>query len=99
LSVRYTEAETDLADALAYIAARSPAAAQDLYERVTALVTDLDAGALDGPKEQLKIGEKLRSWPVYPFRIYYERRGATLYVLRFYHQARRPIVRRRRRSR
>jgi hypothetical protein len=36
-------------------------------------------------------GSRVRSWPIPPFRVYYQRRGAELVVLRVYHQARRPL--------
>jgi plasmid stabilization system protein ParE len=38
-------------------------------------------------------GDKVRSWPAPPFRIYYRRESETLIVLRVYHSSRRPLAR------
>jgi plasmid stabilization system protein ParE len=100
LTVRYApEAEQDLAELLAYIVERSPTTAQRLLERIEALVAALDARRFDGPEAELTNGETVQSWPLYPYRVYYQRHGSMLYVMRVYHQARRPIVRKRRRAR
>jgi plasmid stabilization system protein ParE len=98
LSVQYShEAEIDLSEALVHLAAENPAAAEGLLQRVRRLLGRLAQGQFDGPEERLLTGKVVRSWPVPPYRVYYERRGETLYVLRIYHQARKPIVRRGRR--
>lgn len=47
----------------------------------------------EGPEQRLRTGERVRSWPVPPFRIYYLRREQLL-VLRIYDQRREPIVER-----
>ena len=103
MSVVYTdEARLDLIAAFDHIAEQSVAAAEAFYARLTSVVDRLDDGAFEGPDEQLTTGEIVQSWPVYPFRVYYQRRRSVLYVLRVYHQARAPIVkqpaRRRRRA-
>jgi plasmid stabilization system protein ParE len=95
LSVKYAEeALVDLTDALDHLTAYSPAAAEDFYERLIDLIRRLDEGAFEGPNERLTTGDIVQSWPLYPFRIYYQRRGSVLYVLRVYHQARAPIAKR-----
>ena len=86
------EAETDLRDTLQYIAERNPRAAKNLGDRVLALIERLAACDFDGQQQQLTTGEIVHSWPVAPFRVYYQRRGDVLYVLRVYHHARQPIA-------
>jgi plasmid stabilization system protein ParE len=95
VSIEYAEeARLDLVSAITYLAERSPAAATDFAERLEQAVGRLGARAVHGPEEVLRSGDRVHSWPVYPFRIYYQRRGETLYVLRVYHQARTPLVKR-----
>ena len=93
------EAVDDLVAAADYIHARNPKAATKLVERVMRAIRRLDEGAFDGPEHSLKSGERVRSWPVPPLRVYYQRVAQHLIVLRIYHQARKPIVRARRRPR
>lgn len=56
------------------------------------MIDELAAGGLDGPEQELLSGQRVRSWPVPPVRVYYRRTGDLLEVVRIYHQARRPIV-------
>jgi plasmid stabilization system protein ParE len=63
-----------------------------MAERVFRVVHRLARGEFDGPEQQLRSGQVIRSWPVYPLRIYYRRTTDTFQVLRVYHQARRPIA-------
>ena len=95
------KARDDLNSTLGCIRERNPLAADDLEERVFAAAERLAAGDFDGPEERLTSGNLVRSWPVPPFRLYYQRRGTTLWILRVYHHARKPIdpsiARRRRR--
>ncbi|MCA9604361.1 MAG: hypothetical protein KC619_02130 [Myxococcales bacterium] len=60
-----------------------------MFERVDRLAE----GGLDGPEQVLRSGERVRSWPVPPLRIYYQRASDHFSVLRIYHQAREPIAR------
>jgi len=46
-----------------------------------------------GPSRCSPTGEVVRSWPVPPVRIYYQRGDDELTVLRIYHQARLPLTR------
>jgi hypothetical protein len=60
---------------------------------VFAIIDRLTAGDFDGPEQTLRTGDVVRSWPVPPLRLYYRRRDDALWILRIYHQARRPIAR------
>jgi plasmid stabilization system protein ParE len=54
----------------------------------------LASNEFEGPESELRVThERVRSWPVRPYRIYYRREADTLVVLRIYHAARRPIAR------
>ena len=53
----------------------------------------LDELPLDGPETTLENGAVVRSWPVPPFRAYYQRRGGDVLVVRLYDQRREPIER------
>ena len=89
------EAVADLKAALGYIAQRNVLAARRLRDRVFGVIEDLAERAYEGPESRLRTGEVVRSWSVPPLRVYYQRSGSTLNVLRIYHQARRPLTRRR----
>jgi plasmid stabilization system protein ParE len=85
------EALADLESALDYLDERSHAAAANLGRRVIALVDQLATGEFEGPVTILSTGTAIRSWPVAPYRLYYQADGERLVVLRIYHQARRPL--------
>jgi plasmid stabilization system protein ParE len=86
------QAVEDLETYVTYVARSNPGAATRLAQRVLAVIDRLAHGAFEDPECRLRSGERVRSWPVYPLRIYYRRDAGTLSVLRGYHQARRPIV-------
>jgi plasmid stabilization system protein ParE len=86
------EAEEDFRALVEHIAERSPAAAAGLGEQILTVIDHLAAGDFDGPEQRLTTGDVVRSWPVPPLRIYYQRRDDALWILRIYHQARRPIT-------
>ena len=93
MSIRYSRAAAkELREQLAWLFERSPQAAKHLLTELIALLGDLEARAFEGPEVQLQSGRMVHSWPLPPLRIYYERRGSVLYVVRIYHQARRPIT-------
>jgi plasmid stabilization system protein ParE len=93
VTVRYSRtAEHELREQLAYLAKHSPQAARHLAAAVKALLADLDDGAFEGPEVQLRTGRAAHTWPLPPLRIFYERRGAELYIVRVRHQKRRPIT-------
>jgi plasmid stabilization system protein ParE len=86
------QAEADFAAVIGYLAERNPVAAQEFGERIFALIDKLAAGDFEGPEQTLSSGDVVRSWPVPPVRIYYQRQTDALWVLRIYHQARPPIT-------
>lgn len=86
------QAVEDLRIVVGYIAQHSPAAAERLADRVFELVDRLAEGAFDGPEYTLTSGERVRSWPVVPLRIDYQRATDELRILRVYHQKREPIA-------
>lgn len=86
------KARRDLAARVAFIARDNPLAAARFAANVFKLIDDLAVGAFDGPEQPLRTGEVVRSWPIPPMRIYYQRKPDELLVLRIYHQARRPIA-------
>lgn len=88
----FAKARADLRATIDYIAERNPHAAEELGESVLAVVERLAVGEFEGPEEHLLSGKAVRSWPVPPLRIYYQRRDDALVVLRIYHHARRPIA-------
>ncbi len=87
------EAVEDLEAAVAYLHERNPEAANALAGAVFSLVERLASEPLEGPVRVLRTGEKVNSWPLRPFRIYYQRDEAILRVVRVYHQRREPITR------
>jgi len=88
------EAVADLAALVEYLQQRNPQAAAATADGIFAVIDRLAASEFDGPECELRrTRERVRTWPVRPYRIYYRRDGATLVVLRIYHSARRPITR------
>jgi plasmid stabilization system protein ParE len=85
-------AEADLLEALRFLSERSPRAAARVAERIFETVRRLEMGDFDGPEQTLAGGERVRSWPVPPWRVYYQRRGDALHIVRIYHHARRPMA-------
>jgi plasmid stabilization system protein ParE len=87
------EALADVGAAIDYLVDRNAPAALRLAINVTTCVERLAADPVDGPEHVLANGERVRGWPYPPFRIYYQRTGEDLLVVRVYHQRREPIVR------
>jgi plasmid stabilization system protein ParE len=88
------EAAADLAALVEYLQERNPQAALATADGIFRVIDRLAAREFDGPEYELRSsGERVRSWPVRPYRIYYRHEDDTLTVLRIYHSARRPIVR------
>jgi plasmid stabilization system protein ParE len=83
------EAVEDLEAVVDYLSKKAPQAAVELTDRVFTMIEQLAEGGLDGPEQRLRSGEVVRSWPVPPLRIYYQRGEEIFLVLRVYHQARR----------
>ena len=94
MNVSYSEeAIADIVDAITYLNERNPTAAGQLDTDITLCIERLAAGEFEGPISRLRSGSLVRSWPVPPFRIYYQRQPGELLVVRVYHQTRRPIAR------
>ena len=92
MSTRFApEAVADLEAAVEYLMECNPDAARSLVDRVFELTDRLEAGEFDGPEQRLSDGSVVRSWPLHPFRLYYQRDGEVLNVLRLYHLRRRPL--------
>ena len=87
------EAEADFAAVIGYLVERNPVAASEFADRIFGVIDRLAEQQFDGPEQTLASGDVVRSWPVPPVRIYYQRRTDALWVLRIYHQAQTPIVR------
>ena len=84
-SVKITYAEealADILDAVAYLNERNPAAASHLDTDLAACIEHLAGGEFEGPLSRLRSGSLVRSWPVPPFRIYYQRQPGELLILR-----------------
>jgi plasmid stabilization system protein ParE len=94
LKVDYTEeALADILGAITYLNERNPTAAAELDAEISRCIQRLAAGEFDGPASRLRSGAAVQSWPVTPFRIYYQRHPDQLLIVRVYHQSRRPITR------
>lgn len=92
MRVEFTpEALADLEAAVDYLEERSPAAADSLVRRVFDIADLLAAGDIAGPERLLDGGVVVRSWPVAPYRLYYQVDAGRLLILRVYHHARRPL--------
>lgn len=88
------EAVDDLAASVEYLYQRNPEAARAMADGIFRVIDRLAATEFEGPECELRrTGERVRSWPARPYRIYYRREADTLVVLRIYHSARRPIAR------
>ena len=88
------EAVEDLTVVVEYLAERNPRAAAATADAVFAVVDKLAVGEFDGPERELRSSaDRVRSWPLPPYRIFYRRESETLTVLRIHHSARRPISR------
>lgn len=88
------EAADDLAALVEYLHERNPQAALAMADGIFRLIERLAAKEFEGPECELRrTRERVRSWPVRPYRIYYRCEDDELVVLRIYHSARRPIVR------
>lgn len=93
MNVSYSEeAIADILDAITYLNERNPTAAAHLDADIARCVERLAAGEFEGPISRLRSGSLVRSWPVPPFRIYYQRHPGELFIVRVYHQTRRPIA-------
>jgi toxin ParE1/3/4 len=86
-------ARTDLENAALYLQQENPRAAVAVIGNMYSMIERLAAGEFEGTESTLRTGQRVRSWPVAPYRIFYQRHADTFRVIRIYHQARRPITR------
>jgi plasmid stabilization system protein ParE len=83
VTIRFApQAEADFVTVIGYLAERNPVAAQAFGERILALIDKLAAGDFEGAEQTLVSGEVVRSWPVPPVRIYYQRQADAFWILR-----------------
>jgi plasmid stabilization system protein ParE len=87
------EAEEDFAALVGYLAERNPTAAAALGRKIFSVIDKLAERHFDGPETRLETGEVVQSWAVPPVRIYYQRHGETIWIVRIHHQARSPLAR------
>jgi len=85
------EAFADLEAAVDYLSHDDPAVAAHLAERVFDVAERLADGEYEGPETRLSTGDVVRSWPVHPYRLYYTRAHGRVYLVRIYHQRRKPL--------
>ena len=87
------EAEEDFRTIVEFLHARNPRAAAALADRIFAVIDQIAGGEFEGVERELTTGERVRSFPVPPVRIYYQRTSDRLWILRIYDQRREPIER------
>jgi plasmid stabilization system protein ParE len=85
------DAEQDLEAAVSHLLERNPQAAAVLIEKVFDVAQRLAEGMFDGPWQVLSDGRPVQSWPVSPYRLFYQRSKHALTIMRVYHQSRRPL--------
>ena len=94
MKITYTEeAIADIVEAITYLNDQKPGAASTLDAGIARCIQRLADREFEGPVSRLLSGAIVRSWPVPPLRIYYQRHPDELVILRIYHQTRRPISR------
>jgi plasmid stabilization system protein ParE len=94
LKVTYAEeAIADIVEAMTFLNERNPTAAASLDDQIARCIERLAAQEFEGPISTLRSGTVVHSWPVPPFRVYYQRLPGELLILRVYHHSRRPITR------
>ena len=88
------QALDDISGAITYLHERNPQAAAALSDRLFEIIDRLANGEFEGPESVLRsTHDRVRSWPVSPYRIYYRRDDGQFIVLRVHHSASRPIAR------
>ena len=88
------KAVDDLEQYLSHVERADSAAAGREFERVRAVLEALEERPSLGRHDALRgLRRPVRSFPIPPLRLYYEADDEGIYVLRVYHQARRPISR------
>ncbi len=91
MSVRFTlQAERQLIECLAYIAAERPAAAAGLLDRIEAVLEHMAAFPEAGRRVPEFPGSRYREAIVRPYRLFYRPDGADLVVIAVWHEAQDP---------
>lgn len=85
------EADEDLAQAVSYLVDRNPDAAARLIDDVFNLAQRLAERMFEGPTHTLPNGQEVRSWPLPPYRIIYQRTPHALMVLHIADQRRQSL--------
>jgi plasmid stabilization system protein ParE len=95
VTIRFTRlAERDAEARFDYLLERNPAAALAFRNDLAALLVRLEAGELVGPWVRVEgLRRPVRTWPLYPLRVYYRPAPGGIVVVRVYHGARKPIAR------
>lgn len=75
------EADEDLAQAVAYLVEHNPDAAAQLIDAIFDLAQRLAERMFEGPIHTLPNGQEVRSWPLPPYRIIYQRTPEALVIL------------------
>jgi plasmid stabilization system protein ParE len=92
MTVRWSEPGLEeFEHAVRYIRERDPAAARRVAKSVLDSLALLKDGRFDGPEIELSDGRMVRCWWVRPYRLYYQRVGDTVLVLRVRHHAQKPL--------
>ena len=87
------KAREDLREAYEYIAKDKPDAANRVLAHLVEIFGMLASELLTAREVDLRNRQRVFTWPVPPYRIYYRKSSEVLEVVRVYHQARRPIER------
>jgi len=87
------KARDDLRGAYEYIQKDNPEAADRVLAHIVEIIGMLASGVMAGKEVLLRDGRRVHTWPVPPYRIYYQKSSEVFQVVRVYHQARRPIER------
>ena len=85
------DAEQDLEATVSHLLERNPQAAAVLIEKVFDVAQRLAEGLFDGPWQVLSDGRRVQSWPMPPYRMFYQRSEHALTIMRVYHQSRCPL--------
>jgi len=84
-------AAQDLKQAYEFIASRNRVAADRVLASIVETFGLLASKIVLGREVTLQGGQKVRTWALPPYRIYYRLRGEDLQVVRVYHLSRRSI--------
>jgi plasmid stabilization system protein ParE len=96
VKIRFSPRARDhIRSAVEHLPARNPVAARELKDQILSTIERLAGGEFEGPELRLLSGAVVRSWPVLPHRIYYQRSAG---ILRMFVSTTMPAARSRRGS-